>query len=1225
MPHLEKRETMSVVSRAGFGCLVLACVAQGCALSDGPDPQMGHERDVTPDAETPPPAWSGDPAEERARAAQEAADTASEIDGDELVQASSLAGAGTWLAAACDDDPLGSFDYCSSTCLCGIGEGDCDDDDDCDAGMACMRDTGALFGFDPEVDVCMERCSADGLGTPDFCSSECPCEAGQGDCDRNSDCATGNICAKNVGASFGFAPDVDVCIDVCDPVLNGTFDYCSSACLCEHGQGDCDSDADCAPGHVCARDVGASYGFDPEMDVCEEIQVPQESFTGRVLDDQGSPVAGAAVSINQVSVATDEDGLFALSVDVTVDGRYVINVEKFRYVPHSSIHIGGGIADLTLIIPEAQMVTLTPETTDIEGHRGTRIELSQRVQDVLVDENGEPPKGPVVAQVHTFDVANEGMVGNMEAVDASGNIVALESVGAVSVDFFDLDGKKYRLGPGKTAEITLDLPPGIEYSGPIPLWHYDMEQGRWVEEGEGMVQDGMAFATVTHFSAWNFDIKFTRSSCIKITTSLGQNQSLEARIDVLPGAGSDFPPRTQIVTLAHNGALSEPAANEHILFNLPPNTDVRIRVPRDGTSLDIMTNTGEPWAPEGQPGVGVPDSYDDCNGVLTPSGAPVVVGILDGQIRGSVSLQHRSDPTGIRIDVTPTGGGTSYTDTTEGDGVYAIAQVDPGVYRITYSHQALGHIPVERSVASDETIDVEGGRVHHLPCIRLLAGDVDEDRDIDDADETALQLRIGLTSPPRFDLDGVGGVTTTDLNLLRDNRAQWGDANGVVQGPLPAGHPASQCTSSDVRNITAGGLHTCALMEAGKVRCWGASGNGQLGYGTTGINYGEGRNIGDDETLISVSKLSMNASVSQISTGGYHSCALVSGDVRCWGYGNAGQLGLGGGQDSNIGDDEDSADLTAYARVDVGFSVNVAELVTGLFHTCARSQNGKVRCWGDNAYGQLGYPGRANVGINETPAAPGIGDVDVGGDVIQLAAGAFHTCALLAGSQLVKCWGANHSGQLGYGTTDNVGDDERPAQYPPNEPRFVDPKDDANDVILELVAGYEHTCALLNESRMRCWGAGNHGQLGYGNTARVLDPATPLQSVSLRNAGDPHPPSIRLVAGGQHTCALLGAASPADVKVKCWGRGNFGQLGHGNTNNVLSPIVEVSPGVDLNVNLSGTPVRLTAGLYHTCALLASGNVQCWGYGGFGQLGYGNTNDIGDSETPREAGSVPFLD
>ena len=104
-------------------------------------------------------------------------------------------------------------------------------------------------------------------------------------------------------------------------------------------------------------------------------------------------------------------------------------------------------------------------------------------------------------------------------------------------------------------------------------------------------------------------------------------------------------------------------------------------------------------------------------------------------------------------------------------------------------------------------------------------------------------------------------------------------------------------------------------------------------------------------------------------------------------------------------------------------------------------------------------------------------------------------------------------------------------------------------------------------------------------------------------------------SGGEHTCAL---SSTGDVK--CWGRAGSGQLGYGNTNDIGDNETPSSVG---NVDVGGTVTQISAGYVHTCALLTTGDVKCWGYGIFGQLGYGNTTTIGDNETPSSAGTVPI--
>ena len=203
----------------------------------------------------------------------------------------------------------------------------------------------------------------------------------------------------------------------------------------------------------------------------------------------------------------------------------------------------------------------------------------------------------------------------------------------------------------------------------------------------------------------------------------------------------------------------------------------------------------------------------------------------------------------------------------------------------------------------------------------------------------------------------------------------------------------------------------------------------------------------------------------ELSLGSQHSCLRsVGGKVRCWGEGSAGRLGYGNQID--IGDGETPADAG-----DVNVGGTVTQISLGSYHTCALLNTGKVRCWGMCFYGQLGYGNENHIGDDngETPADAG--DVNVGGTVVQISAGGFHTCTLLNTGK-VRCWGKGTDGQLGYGNENHIGDDngETPAS--------------AGDVnvggtVVQISAGGGHTCALLNTGKVRCWGEGTDGQLGY--------------------------------------------------------------------------------------------------------------------------------------------------
>jgi cysteine-rich repeat protein len=164
--------------------------------------------------------------------------------------------------------------------------------------------------------------------------------------------------------------------------------------------------------------------------------------------------------------------------------------------------------------------------------------------------------------------------------------------------------------------------------------------------------------------------------------------------------------------------------------------------------------------------------------------------------------------------------------------------------------------------------------------------------------------------------------------------------------------------------------------------------------------------------------------------------------------------------------------------------------------------------------------------------------------------------------------------------------------------------------IESVVVGEAHTCVLFQTGGVRCWGAGSAGQLGYGNTNSIGDNETPASAGNVNVGGS----VVQIAAGRAHTCALLSTGN-----VRCWGLNNFGVLGYGNTNDIGDNETPASAG---DVNVGGSVIQITSGFARTCALLSTGSVRCWGQGSV--LGYGNTNDIGDNETPASAGNVPVF-
>jgi alpha-tubulin suppressor-like RCC1 family protein len=161
---------------------------------------------------------------------------------------------------------------------------------------------------------------------------------------------------------------------------------------------------------------------------------------------------------------------------------------------------------------------------------------------------------------------------------------------------------------------------------------------------------------------------------------------------------------------------------------------------------------------------------------------------------------------------------------------------------------------------------------------------------------------------------------------------------------------------------------------------------------------------------------------------------------------------------------------------------------------------------------------------------------------------------------------------------------------------------------------------LLSDASVKCWGGNLYSQLGSGNSEDVGDDELPSALAPVSITTLPGVAVTALVAGGYHACVLL-----SDGDVKCWGLNDFGQLGYGNTENIGDSELPSSVGPVSVSSAKGVMVKaLVPGHLHTCALLSNGSVQCWGYNRYGQLGYDLLGNIGDDELPSSAGPVTLF-
>jgi alpha-tubulin suppressor-like RCC1 family protein len=300
-------------------------------------------------------------------------------------------------------------------------------------------------------------------------------------------------------------------------------------------------------------------------------------------------------------------------------------------------------------------------------------------------------------------------------------------------------------------------------------------------------------------------------------------------------------------------------------------------------------------------------------------------------------------------------------------------------------------------------------------------------------------LTSGVTAIAAGDFETCAAMSGGVKCWGRNNYGQLG--NGTT---IDSSVPVSVIgLTSGITALAMGETHTCAVTSGGGAMCWGWNQPGALGNGST------------VQSSTPVAVVGLTRGVTAVAVGQGHSCALTSrGAVKCWGFSE--QLGNGsfGGVDSH----------TPVAVT--GLGTGVTAITASAEDACAVTSAGSVKCWGVNAWGQLGVS-KAVVGALSPVSVVGLPRGAMG-----IAAGARDTCALMKGGG-VKCWGDNTDGELGNGTTTNS-----------STPVVVSGLTGAT----AIAAGFLMTCALVNNGGAECWGNNTAGELGDGTMTNRLTP-----------------------------------------------------------------------------------------------------------------------------------------
>jgi alpha-tubulin suppressor-like RCC1 family protein/formylglycine-generating enzyme required for sulfatase activity len=388
------------------------------------------------------------------------------------------------------------------------------------------------------------------------------------------------------------------------------------------------------------------------------------------------------------------------------------------------------------------------------------------------------------------------------------------------------------------------------------------------------------------------------------------------------------------------------------------------------------------------------------------------------------------------------------------------------------------------------------------------------------------------------------------FSLLASGCFVWGEFTGLCQGP--------SCTVAT--KISAGGEHTCLVRHDRSAACWGSNRSSQLGI-EMGVSI---------EAVHFPTTVSGLSDVSDISAGRRHTCAINADTIYCWGDNDRWQSGL-------KPKDENSGKKLLRPTAIVSTAGRDWKMVSsGGAHTCALTTAGAVWCWGDNRRGQVD-----TTLPEDRVAEPMVKKLGKNNPMLSISAGLEHTC--VHNDENIYCWGNPSSGKTGrkFNATDGEFEDMEPSQ--------VSRQWSVGKSIVDLDSGREHTCALVDDGEIYCWGSSKFGQFDSPNTSTSAMAASSTNTVPIAVVENSNMQQIR--SGRFHTCAV----SLKNGEPYCWGGNRNSQLGDDTTEDRFEPRPVQGPLTDVQ--------QLSVGGEHACVLKRkTGDILCWGLNDYGQAG-----------------------